>query len=450
MKRRLTSTLFGLVALSAAIALGLVACEAQKVAYQNGTEAPSTARAPTSGGLAEGTGRAPAGPSGSRPSLEEEVWVIARPESPSKEETEREAPRGSRLLTKDPEKKKKVALPLDRTDVDASIHGSVASVRVRQAFRNPYDTKIEAVYVFPLPQDAAVNEFLMIIGDRKIRGIIREREEAERIYKQARKRGHAASLLTQERPNVFTQKVANIEPGKKIDVDIRYFNTLPYKDGWHTFTFPAVVGPRFNPSGHDEGIGTVGRGGRGQSGQPTEVPYLAPDERSGHTLDLAVDIDAGVPIEEIRSPTHAIEKDSPSPEKASVRLASDGTTPNKDFMLRYRVAGDRLRSGLVVDRGQKDEPGYFALTLYPPKELRSLDRRPVEMIFVVDCSGSMSGRPIRQAKDAVTSALGMLEKRDTFQVIRFSNEASRFGDSPLRASDANVERLRSDVEGLDA
>ena len=151
---------------------------------------------------------------------------------------------------------------------------------VTQQFYNPYDGKIEALYVFPLPHNAAVNEFLMTVGERKIRGIIRERQEAEKIYREAKGQGYVASLLTQERPNIFTQAVANIEPGKRIDINIKYFNTLSYSDGWYEFVFPMVVGPRFNPPGTTDGIGAVAREGRGASGQKTEIQYLKPNERN--------------------------------------------------------------------------------------------------------------------------------------------------------------------------
>src|SRR5262249_33191084 len=152
--------------------------------------------------------------------------------------------------------------------------------------------------VFPLPHNAAVNEFIMTIGDRRIRGIIRERKEAEQIYQSAKSQGYVATLLTEERPNIFTQSVANIEPGKEIDVNIKYFHTLEYVDGWYEFVFPMVVGPRFNPPGTTNGIGPVARGNQGTSHQSTEVSYLKPGERSGHDISLRVDVDAGVAIEQ--------------------------------------------------------------------------------------------------------------------------------------------------------
>ncbi|MHC4302188.1 MAG: VIT domain-containing protein, partial [Planctomycetota bacterium] len=179
----------------------------------------------------------------------DEVWIIAKPETQVVAPDE-DAPGSGAMLAKLAEEEKEIPLPLKHTDVQGQIIGYIATVEVTQQFHNPYDEKIEAVYVFPLPQNAAINEFIMTIGERRIRGIIRERKEAERIYRQARDQGYVASLLTQERPNIFTQKVANIEPGKEIDVNIKYFNTLAYVDGWYEFVFPMVVGPRFNPPGY--------------------------------------------------------------------------------------------------------------------------------------------------------------------------------------------------------
>src|SRR6185295_1361276 len=153
------------------------------------------------------------------------------------------------------------------------------------------------------------------IGERRIRGIIRERKEAEELYNEAKRQGYVASLLTEERPNVFTQSVANIEPGKEILVDLKYFHCLSYVDGWYEFVFPMVVGPRFNPAGTSNGIGAVARGSRGASQQSTEVQYLKPGERSLHDIGLTVDVQAGVPIEEFECKTHQITHRSPAPER---------------------------------------------------------------------------------------------------------------------------------------
>ena len=196
----------------------------------------------------------------------EELWVISRAEVSRAERVqmrevetgEPAAPGSGALIVPPPADQpgaRHVPVPLKHTDVQAAIAGYIATVDVTQQFHNPYAEKIEAVYVFPMPQNAAVNEFVMTIGERKIRGVIRERAEADRIYEDARRQGYAASLLSQERPNIFTQKVANIEPGKRVDVAITYFNTLAYVDGSYEFVFPMVVGPRFNPPGSTAGLG---------------------------------------------------------------------------------------------------------------------------------------------------------------------------------------------------
>ena len=355
-------------------------------------------------------------------------------------------PTAGALLAKLPDKEKKVPVPLEHTDVHAEIAAYIASVSVTQQFHNPYDEKIEAEYVFPLPQNAAVNEFVMTIGDRKIRGIIREREEAEKIYREARRRGHVASLLTQERPNIFTQKVANIEPGKAIDINIRYFNTLAYVDGWYEFVFPMVVGPRYNPPGYTDGVGAVGRGKRGLSQQKTEVQYLKPGERTGHDIDLTVTVDAGVAVEEVESVNHVVTRKHESDRKVVVQLGELDRIPNKDFVLRYKVAGERTKSALLVHRDNRG--GFFTLVIYPPDELRHVSRAPVEMVFVLDCSGSMNGRPIEQSKRAIERALRHMQPQDTFQIIRFSNNASQLGPAPIPATPENVRKGLKYVKSL--
>ncbi len=375
----------------------------------------------------------------------DEIWVIARPEEPLAEGPAHETPGSGAMLVEKGEEK--VPLPLKHTDVKGRVCGYIATVEVTQQFHNPFSEKIEAVYVFPLPQNAAVNEFIMVIGERRIRGIIRERQEAEQIYQEARRQGHVASLLTQERPNIFTQKVANIEPGKEIDVNIKYFNTLAYADGWYEFVFPMVVGPRFNPPGSTDGVGAVGRGRHGLSGQATEVQYLKPHERSGHDIALAVEIDAGVKIEEIACASHAIRNSRDGSGRVRIRLSELDTIPNKDFVLRFRVAGETVKSALVTHRDERG--GFFTLMLYPPADLRHLKRAPMEMVFVLDCSGSMNGRPIAKAKEAVKRALRKLEPDDTFQVIRFSQNASHFGPRPVPTTPENVRRALAYVDSLE-
>jgi Ca-activated chloride channel family protein len=374
----------------------------------------------------------------------EELWVIARGSEPSQQRGD-DAPGSGALLAEVEEKQ--IPMPLKHTDVQASISGYIGEVEVSQQFHNPYSKKIEAVYVFPLPHNAAVNEFIMVIGDRRIRGIIRERQEAEQIYRAARSQGLVASLLTEERPNVFTQSVANIEPGKEIEVRIKYLHTLDYVDGWYEFVFPMVVAPRFNPADMTTGIGAAGRGQRGASGQQTEVQYLKPGERTGHELSLDVHIDAGVPIEQFECSTHEVAHESASREQLDVHLQPRDRLPNKDFVLRYRVAGDRIKSSLLTH--QDERGGFFTLMLYPPKQLDALERQPLELVFVIDCSGSMSGQPIAQAKAAVARGLQLLQPEDSFQLITFSMAASRLGSTPLEATGENVRDALKYLNSLD-
>jgi Ca-activated chloride channel family protein len=394
----------------------------------------------------------------------DDIWVIVKPAKPAAPEevnNEDDHPGAGAMVALIPPVQPGteptfVPMPLKHTDVKASVTGYIATVDVKQQFHNPFDSKIEAVYQFPLPQDAAVSEFVMEVGPeddrRKIRGIIREKAEAERIYKQARAQGFNASLLSQVRPNIFEQKVANIEPGKQIDINIRYFNTLGYSDGWYSFTFPMVVGPRFNPEGTPDPVHAVGHGGRADLSQPAEgttISYLRPDERSGHDINVSLDINAGVSIEEAKCLTHTVsaKKKDNSPNKLSVKLSPNDTIPNKDFVFAFRVAGKQMKSGLVTHTDAKGDK-YFTLMLYPPAGLEQLDRQPMEMVFVLDCSGSMSGEPMQQSKDAMEHALRQLRPEDTFQVIRFSNNASALGMRPLRATQFNINKGLRYIEGL--
>ncbi|HSI35990.1 MAG TPA: VIT domain-containing protein, partial [Tepidisphaeraceae bacterium] len=402
-----------------------------------------------------------------------ELWIVARGPTalpfdanntsvrPVPPDDEWMIPGSGALVAKVPNAPKPLPVPLKHTDVKANISGYIATVDVTQQYHNPFDSKIEAVYVFPLPHNAAINEFVMTIGDRKIRGIIRERAEAERVYHAARSQGYVASLLTQERPNIFTQAVANIEPGKRIDIAIRYFHTLAYSDGYYEWHFPMVVGPRFNPpSTSGQGVGAVARNDRGASGQKTEVQYLKPTERSGHDIALSVNIDAGVPASDLLSVNHAIraQADDAAPVDAranqpiarqqrrwAVTLSHADAVPNKDFVLRYRVAADKPQAGLVATRDDNGA-GYFTLMLYPPKSLQNLPRKPLELVFVVDCSGSMSGRPLEQAKAAIRTSLQRMRPDDTFQVIKFASDAQLMTPRAIPASRDNVARALAYLE----
>lgn len=348
----------------------------------------------------------------------DEVWILSR--NPEAQSTNENAPDSASLLAE--AGGREVPMPLIHTDVKASVSGEISSVDVTQQFDNPYNYKIEAVYVFPLPHNSAVSDFIMTIGKRRIRGIIRERKEAERLYEEARRQGYVTSLLTEERPNIFKQSIANIEPGNEIDVNIKYFNTLDYADGWYEFVFPMVVGPRFGPTGS----------------QTPEITYQKPGERNGQDISLRVDVDAGVPVGQIECKTHEIIKTVSSRSRFAVQLKPDDTIPNKDFVLRYRVANSKIQSSLLTQ--SYEQGNFFALTLYPPEEVGNLPRQPLELVFVLDCSGSMSGKPLEQAKAGVERGLRLLQPGDSFQLINFSASTSQLGPAPTEATPENVQR----------
>jgi Ca-activated chloride channel family protein len=387
------------------------------------------------------------GPLGPHPKQEELLVIEGAPPlegrdeplshlKPERRVLPQELPRGGELRTQ--VRDRFVPLPLKHTDVKAQLSLYVSSVTVTQQYHNPYNGKIEAVYVFPLPDDAGIRDFVMQIGERRIRGIIRERAEAEQIYREARRQGHVASLLTQDRPNIFTQAVANIEPGKEIDIQITYFHTLRYVEGRFEFVFPMVVGPRYNPPGFQDGVGAVAAGAGGSSGQKTEVQYLHPGEISAADISLEVHIDAATEIDEVTSPTHAIRSERPGPGLAKVTLSPNDRIPNRDFVLRYRVAGRQIRAALATHKD--DSGGYFTLLIQPPETLSDVPRWPREMIFVVDCSGSMNGRPLETAKRALAKSLKRLESDDRFQILCFSDRVWSMGPAAVAATAENVRR----------
>jgi Ca-activated chloride channel family protein len=241
------------------------------------------------------------------------------------------------LITLDPEGKPSGLCPLKHTEVDAKITGFLARVTVTQEFTNPFEEKIEAVYTFPLPQDSAVDDMTIIVGDRTIKGKIKPREEARAIYDAAREAGYVAALLDQERPNIFTQSVANIEPGKGVKVTISYVETLKYDEGTYEFAFPMVVGPRYMPGS------PTGKAAGGWSPDTDQVPdasRISPPvtpkgTRAGHDISVNVSIDAGVPIQDLQSRLHDVAVEKLGAGQARLHLTKKSVIPNKDFVLNY-------------------------------------------------------------------------------------------------------------------
>lgn len=334
------------------------------------------------------------------------------------------------------------ACPLKHTDVKAQISGFLVRVNVTQEFENPFKDKIEAIYTFPLSQRAAVDEMTMRVGDRTVRGKIMKREEAQAVYEAAKERGNVAALLDQERPNIFTQSVANIMPGEKVTIQISYVEVLKYEAGSYEFVFPMVVGPRYNP-------GTpTGKQGVGYSPDTTQVPdasRITPQPvkegmRAGHDVSIEVLLDAGVPLDGFKSISHEIDTKQLNSHIANVSLKNQETIPNKDFVLRYDVAGKKVEDAILTHRAERG--GFFTMILQPPDEPRVEDVTPKEIVFVLDTSGSMSGFPIDKAKESMKLALDGLYPRDTFNLITFAGDTSILFDKPVPATKENLDKAQ--------
>jgi Ca-activated chloride channel homolog len=321
--------------------------------------------------------------------------------------------------------------PLKHTDVKAEISGFLSRVTVTQEFENPYPQKIEAVYTFPLPASSAVDAMTITIGDRIINGKIKRKEEARAIYNAARDAGYSAALLDQERPNIFTQSVTNIRPGDKIKVQIQYVETLKYEDGGFDFTFPMVVGPRYIPAGTD--------------GSRITPPVTPEGVRAGHDISLSINLDAGLPIYSLRSSTHDIDTQRQADSRYAIKLRNENEIPNKDFLLKYSVAGKGIEDTVLTHHDSRG--GFFTLILQPPQQAATGDIVPRELVFVLDTSGSMSGFPIAKAKETMRLALADLNPRDTFNLITFSGDTRILFPKPVPATPENMRLAQSVLAG---
>ncbi|MEM8714112.1 MAG: VIT domain-containing protein, partial [Planctomycetota bacterium] len=321
------------------------------------------------------------------------------------------------------------SLGVERTDVDIHVVGPVASGTLKQTFNNPTSASIEAKYVFPLPDDAAVHDFILKIGDRTIRGVVRERKEAEELYEAAKVQGYTASLLNQHRPNVFEQKVANIAPRSSIAVELTYLEPVDYRDGWQTVAFPLVVGPRYFPVGHTPNA---------------QTQSLGQERRPADHLTLDVHLDAGLDVSAIECPTHSVTIRE-TKRGAEVSLRGQREIPNADFELRWKVSDEsRMRTSLVR------QGDHALLTLYPPSTTVGAVRRGLDHVFVLDTSGSMTGEPIELLQEAMHSALSQLDEQDTFEAISFGKRARKFSKRALPATRENVRRARRWVDARSA
>lgn len=298
-------------------------------------------------------------------------------------------------------------LPLEHTDVEVHIAGFVSRTTVTHTFTNPYATPIEASYMFPLWSDGAVDHMQMQIWNRTIIWSIKEKEQAEAIYQQAKAEWKIASILDQNRPNVFTQRVANILPGAKIEITISYFEPVRY-DGEYTYIFPMVVGPKFNPWSVTD---------------PTDVvsPQI-PSHLTPYDITMNVNLDAGTPVVNLKSETHDINIQKETESVLKITFAGD-EIPNKDFAFTYWLSSDAPNFWTLFHKEPQDEKWFVALTVDPQIEPTEEQVLPKEIIFVLDSSGSMMGNPLAGVKSLMTQTIQWLQGKDSFNIIDFNSGA---------------------------
>lgn len=340
--------------------------------------------------------------------------------------------------------------PIKHTSVSAQISGFVAHVTVTQTFMNNARTNSDAVYSFPLSDTAAVSQMEMKIGHRTIQGSIKRREEAKQIFEHARRLHQTAALLEEERPNIFTQQVANLRPAVPISISLKYTEMLPFASGSYTFTVPTSIGPRFCP-GTDQSNDTPNKNFHASLFEKTNFRQHQRIERlleSNTDFDIKVQINGGMPISRIRSALHRISIPKLNSDSATIELKNDPTLRDRDFVLKWDVSAKHVSSGCVAH--QTGDTGYFTLMLMPTKNMRSVDAAPKELIFIVDCSGSQAGQPIEQAKTTLRYILNHMNPQDTFQILAFNNQTNFLFSKPEPASANMRERAKSFISSLSA
>ena len=342
-----------------------------------------------------------------------------------------------------------VPAPLIGTNVDIQVSGTIARATVTQKFQNTSDKWVEGIYVFPLPETAAVDRLRLKVGDRFIEGRIEERQTAKRIYEQAKAEGRKAGLVEQERPNMFTTSVANVGPGENIVVQIEYQQTVQQSNGRYSLRFPMLVGPRYipKPAVVASGDGYVPVDPVPDAERITP-PVAHPSSEITNPVSLKLRLDAGFPLGDVSSPYQPIALKRDGKESADIRF-KDGSVPaNRDFELNWTAKkGDTPNAALFKEH--RPDGDYVLLTVTPPTKSPETDE-PREFIFVIDISGSMAGESIREAKAGLHYALGTLKPRDSFNIIAFnSGTASLFG-APKLTSDETLAGAKRFIDGLQA
>jgi len=357
------------------------------------------------------------------------------------------------LLLKGKEPGTFIEAPVLATDVDIQVTGPIGRTRVTQRFENPSDGWVEGIYVFPLPENSAVDTLKMIIGTTVIEGEIKPKVEARQIYEEARDAGQRASLIEQERPNLFTNSVANIGPGETIVIQIEYQETIRQSNNTFSLRFPMVVAPRYNPQ--PTVVHTVDMNNNGwgvvdpvPDRDRIEPPVQHPDEGPINPVTLTLSLDAGFEIDRIVSHHHDVRIERG--ERNATLTLKDGDVPaDKDFELTWTpAAGAEPTAALFRETWAGED--YLLLMVTPPygDEIATPPAR--EVIFVIDNSGSMAGESMPQAKESLLKALDRLKPTDTFNVVRFDDTHEVLFDNAVRADRENLDVARRFVRSLEA
>ena len=328
------------------------------------------------------------------------------------------------------------SFPLKKTEVDASIVGVIAYVTVTQTYTNVGEKPINAEYIFPASTHAAVHGMTMTIGQHIIKAKIKERQQAKKEFEAAKEEGKSASLLQQQRPNVFSMDVANVMPGDVVNIELCYSELLTPTDGIYEFVYPTVVGPRYSElpektaSDHDKWV---------------KSPYLHQGEVSPSTFNITVDISTGIPLNELICKSHKTDVAWDSVNTATISLErSDSTGGNRDFILRYSLMGKQVQSGLMLYEGEDEN--FFFLMAQPPEKVKLESIPPREYIFVMDVSGSMNGFPISVSKELLRSLIGGLRPTDTFNVVLFAGKSSVMALASVPATKKNILKALSVID----
>lgn len=321
--------------------------------------------------------------------------------------------------------------PLLKNDVKVNIAGVIAEVELIQVYKNDGKKTIEAVYVFPLGTKSAIHAMTMKIGERTIEARIEETATAQKIYDDAKHQGQVASLLEQKRPNVFQMKVANIMPGDVIEVTVKYTEFLVPENGIYEFVFPTVVGPRYTG---EKGAAEI----KNKDGWLV-TPYLHEGKPAPYEFDIKVSINAGMELAEIAVPSHKVKVARPGAERAEIALSKlEKNGGNRDYILRYRLAGDAIHSGLLLYPDNEEK--FFLLMLEPPARV-DLNMVPArEYVFILDVSGSMNGFPLEISKALIRKTINDLREKDYFNILFFAGGSDVLSEHPLPATRANKKK----------